>query len=219
MFLSGLAFIIFLPSTDMHFPNSVKSSERVRRGCSKKLLLKGLYTRKPPDFKDFLTNGENKSQLFSLMKTVWSSNEVADRLVGKVRIIINEGTAFEISSPDGKSVSSKELSELNSNQEETDYRQVLYLFYAKQKGFKYAVVRTSDSDPLFILLYYASQLNPLLIYLDTGTGVHRRHINVSELASDLGDSFCQTLLGFYIFTGEDANCAFRGKGKVMPLKN
>ncbi len=94
----------------------------------------------------------------------------------------------------------------------------MYLFYAKQKGFKYAVVRTSDSDPLFILLYYASQLNPLIVYLDTGTGVHRRHINVSELASDLGDSFCQTLLGFYIFIGEDANSAFRGKGKVIPLK-
>jgi hypothetical protein len=58
----------------------------------------------------------------------------------------------------------------------------------------------------------------LIIYLDAGTGVHRRHINVSELASDLGHSFCQTLLGFYIFTGEDANSAFRGKGKVLPLK-
>ena len=41
---------------------------------------------------------------------------------------------------------------------------------------------------------------------------------MSELASDLGDSFCQTLLGFYIYTGEDANSAFRGKGKVLPLK-
>ena len=59
---------------------------------------------------------------------------------------------------------------------------------------------------------------PLIIYLDTGTGIHRRHINVSELASDLGDSFCQTVLGFYMYTGEDANSAFRGKGKILPLK-
>ena len=41
---------------------------------------------------------------------------------------------------------------------------------------------------------------------------------MSELASDLGDSFCQTVLGFYMYTGEDANSAFRGKGKVLPLK-
>lgn len=133
-------------------------------------------------------------------------------------IIIHEGIAFEISSPDGKSVLSEELSELNSNQEETDDRQILYLFYEKRKGFKYAVVRTSDTDPHFILLYYASQLHPLIIYLDTGTGIHRRHINVSELSSDLGDSFCKTLLGFYIYTVENANSAFRGKGKVIPLK-
>ena len=88
----------------MHFPNSVKSSERVRRGCSKKLLIKGLNTLKPPDFREFLTNGENKSQLFNLMKRVWSSNDVAGRIRNKVRIIIHEGIAFEISSPDGKSV-------------------------------------------------------------------------------------------------------------------
>ena len=175
-------------------------------------------TRKPPDFRDFLTNGENKLQLFSIIKSVWTSNEVASRLLNKVRIFIHEGIAFEISSSDGKSVSSEELVELNSNQEETDYRQILYLFYAKHKGFKYAVVRTSDTDPLFIFLYYASQLHPLIIYLDTGTGKHRRLINVSELADDLGASFCQTLLGFYIYTGEDANSAFRGKGKVLPLK-
>ena len=56
------------------------------------------------------------------------------------------------------------------------------------------------------------------MYLDTGTGSHRRLINVTELANDLGDAFCNTLLGFYVFTGEDANSAFRGKGKVIPLR-
>ena len=95
---------------------------------------------------------------------------------------------------------------------------MLYLFYAKKKGFKSAVVRTSDSDPLFIILYYAYKLQPLIVYLDTGTGSHRRLINVTELANDLGDAFCNTLLGFYVFTGEDANSAFRGKGKVIPLR-
>ena len=57
------------------------------------------------------------------------------------------------------------------------------------------------------------------MYLDTGTGSHTRLINVTELANDLGDAFCNTLLGFYVFTGEDANSAFRGNGKAMPLKN
>ena len=166
-------------STDMHLPFSIKSSERKRRGCSKKLLLKGLNTQTPADFKDFLTNGDNKAQLFDLIKTVWSNNDMADRLVGKIRIMINQGKAYKISSQDGKSISVEELTELHSNQEETDCRQVLYLFYAKKNNFKYAVVRTSDSDPLFILLYFASKLQPLVIHLDSGSGAHRRQINVT----------------------------------------
>ena len=106
--------------------------------------------------------------------------------------MINEGKVYKISSQDGKSISVEELSELHSDQEETDYRQVLYLFYAKKNNFKYAVVRTSDSDPLFILLYFASKLQPLVIHLDSGTGVHRRQINVTELANDLREAFCKT---------------------------
>lgn len=205
-------------STDMHFPDSIKSHERRRRGCSKKLLLEGCNTRKPADFKDFLTNSENKAQLFTLMRRVWSTNEVARKLVGKPRIFIDAGKAYEITSSDGKSVDVKLIQNLNSDQEETDYRQIIYLFYVKQKGFKYAVVRTSDSDPFFIILHYAVQLRPLIVFLDTGSGTHRRLINITELADDLGEQFCNTLLGYYIFTGEDTNSAFRGKGKVNPLK-
>jgi len=152
------------------------------------------------------------------MKRVWTDDICAARLLNKTRIIINEGVAHEITSSEGKFVTSEVITELNSNQEETDYRQVLYLFYAKEKGFKSAVVCTSDSDPLFIILYYAYKLQPLIVYLDTGTGSHRRLINVTELANDLGDAFCNTLLGFYVFTEEDANSVFTGKGKVMQFK-
>ena len=34
----------------------------------------------------------------------------------------------------------------------------------------------------------------------------------------LGEDYCCTLLGLYVFTGEDTTSAFRGKGKVNPLK-
>jgi hypothetical protein len=30
--------------------------------------------------------------------------------------------------------------------------------------------------------------------------------------------YCATLLGFYVFSGEDCTSAFKGKGKVGPLK-
>ena len=68
-----------------------------------------------------------------------------------------------------------------------------------------------------ILLYHANKII-LSIYLDHGTGIHHRLINVSELAESLGPEYCSTLLGYYVFSGEDCTSAFKGKGKIMPLK-
>ena len=107
-----------------------------------------------------------------------------------------------------------EIHELESNQKETDTRVVLYLNYAVKLGYKPAVVRTPDSDIFFILLHYAHAI-PLTIYLDTGSGKHRQIVNVSELSESKGADYCTTMLGLYVFTGEDVTSAFKGKGKVM----
>ena len=110
-----------------------------------------------------------------------------------------------------------EIHKLESNQEETDTRVVLYLNYAVKLGYKSAVVRTPNSDIFFILLHYAHSI-PLTIYLDTGSGKHRQIVNVSELSESKGADYYTTMLGLYVFTGEDVTSAFKGKGKVGPLK-
>ena len=110
-----------------------------------------------------------------------------------------------------------ELPTIYSNQEETDTRVVLYLHHAAAIGYKSAVVRTPDTDIFVILLYHSHKIK-LTIYLDTGSGKHRQLVNVSELAESLGEEYCATLLGYYVFSGEDCTSAFKGKGKVRPLK-
>nr|XP_033967869.1 uncharacterized protein LOC117468025 [Pseudochaenichthys georgianus] len=122
-----------------------------------------------------------------------------------------------LSSQGKQQVQTSEFYELRSNQEETDSRIVLYLHQAVKWGYKSSVVRTPDTDILMILLYHASRIN-LSIYLDHGSGKHRTLINVTELSESLGPDYCSTLLGFYVFTGEDCTSAFKGKGKVNPLK-
>lgn len=94
---------------------------------------------------------------------------------------------------------------------------MLYLKYAVKLGYKSAVVRTPDTDILVILLHHAQSI-ALTIYLDIGTGKHRQIVNVSELAESKGAEYCTMILGFYVFTGEDAVSAFKGKGKVGPLR-
>lgn len=114
-------------------------------------------------------------------------------------------------------VTTREIHELTSNQEETDTRVVLYLKYVATLGYKSAVVRTPDTDMFMILLHHAHSI-ALTIYLDTGTGKHRKIVNVTELAELKGADYCTTLLGLYVFTGEDVTSAFKGKGKIGPLK-
>ena len=110
-----------------------------------------------------------------------------------------------------------EIDSLHSNQEEADTRIVIYIKFAKDQGFKSVVVRTPDTDVFFILLFHAHDLE-ITIYVDIGTGKKQRLVNVSELASTLGKEWCTTLLGFYIFTGEECASSLKGKGKVTPLK-
>ena len=94
---------------------------------------------------------------------------------------------------------------------------VLYLHHAVSLGYKSAVVRTPDTDIFVILLFHAHAI-ALTVYLDTGSGKHRQLINISDLAASLGEDYCSTFLGFYVFSGEDCTSAFRGKGKIGPLK-
>uniref|UniRef100_UPI00358DDC4D uncharacterized protein n=1 Tax=Myxine glutinosa TaxID=7769 RepID=UPI00358DDC4D len=134
----------------------------------------------------------------------------------EMAVLIVEGKAHQLASTNGK-VEVRELPTIYSNQEETDTRVVLYLHHAATIGYKNAVVRTPDTDILLILLHHAHNIK-LTVYLDTGSGKHRQLVNVSELAESLGEDYCATLLGYYVFSGEDCTSAFKGKGKVGPLK-
>ena len=209
----------FIFSTDSYHPDSIKAQERIRRGCSQKYIVHGPLTRKPTDFKLFLQNDSNKQQFFQLMLEVAKTNDASDRIAKcGTAIIIVDGKAYQLKiSAEGGEVECQEIYELRSNQEETDTRVVLYLKYAISLGYKSAVVRTPDSDIFFILLFHANSIN-LIIYLDTGTGKNRKLINVSEIAKDKGQEYCSTMLGLYDFSGQDAISAFKGKGKVGPLK-
>ena len=151
------------------------------------------------------------------MLTVVNSSEAADILVNKEFIMISEGKAYKLTS-DGNQVYQEELNRLHSTQEETDTRIILYCLYAKEQGYSSAVIRSPDSDIFFILLHYAAKLNPLKIYFDTGRNPKRRLIDVSQLAQDLTPRYCEAVMGLYVFTGEDANCSFKGKGKIQPMK-
>ena len=66
-------------------------------------------------------------------------------------------------------------------------------------------------------LHFASLLK-INIHLDTGTGKNRQLIDITALTKSLSSDHATALMGLCTFTGDDCNSAFRGKGKVGPLK-
>ena len=151
-------------------------------------------------------------------KKIWTSNVIAEKLEGKRVILVVNGEAVLLTS-DGETTKTEEIPSLSSSHDKTDRHVVQYVTYGEDNGYDSITVRTPDSDLFFTLLYYAGTWKKLkeLIY-DMGTGLNRRRTDILKIARKLGQKMCTALLGIYVFTGEDCNSAFKGKGKVKALK-
>ena len=78
--------------------------------------------------------------------------------------------------------------------------------------------RCRQNFRLVIHRFHVHAIN-LSVYLDTGSGNHRRLLNVSELAESLGEEYCATLLGVCAFCGEYCTKQYlQEKGNVGPLR-
>ena len=168
-------------STDMYKLSSIKSDERAQRGASTKLLLKGPSTKRPTDWKQFLKNADNKIQLVHILLQVWSSGDFAARLIGRKVILIVEEKAVMLMSVDGIHTLQSEVMQLESTQEETDTRVVLYSLYAQASGYQYVEVKSPDSDIFFILLAN-NELMDIPVCYDTNVAGKKRIINIESLS-------------------------------------
>ncbi|KAL2091605.1 hypothetical protein ACEWY4_013868 [Coilia grayii] len=204
---SGSGDIIF--STDQYKPGSIKSLERKRRGCGEKLIIGSGATKRPTDWKLFLTNDDNKVQFIRLLLKLWSSDDYAVKLQGRKIILVCEDSAHLLTSDDGITTKIKELPLLKSSQEETDTRVVLYTQYAANSHYNTVRIKSPDSDIFFMLLHFASTMD-INILFDTKIQRRSRLINVTSTAADIGQEKCTALLGLRGFTGSDTSSAFRG---------
>ena len=206
-------------STDMYKEDSVRSMERNRRGSSEKLLLQGENTKKPADWKAFLTNEDNRKQLVQVLLNTLDNDAYENKLRGRKVVLICEGDAHCYTSEDGITTEITVLYELKSTQEETDTRTILYCLYAQDQGYKIDQARTPDSDIFFILLHYNDRLVGLTVLFDTGSGKHRRLINITEVGGAFTHEYRAALLALHAFCGCDTTSAFKGRGHILPIKS
>ena len=148
---------------------------------------------------------------------MWSNDAFAPKLERKSVITVCDEKAYKLSSDDSVSVIMTEVPELQSSQEETDTRVVLYCNNAASNYYDYLKVRSPDSDIFFIVLYYAAYLG-IRILFESGTGNKRRLLDIAKLAKDVTPVYCAALLAMHAFTRCDTTSAFKGIGKVKPIQ-
>ena len=152
------------------------------------------------------------------MYGVWESDKLAYQLKNRHVICIREGGAFLLSSEDGKKTEITEIQELSSSQEETDSRVIISCRCGKNIGYKYIRVKSPDTDLFFILLHYAQAFTETTILYETGKGNKKRLINMNNIAEKFSEEECSALLRLHAFTGCDTCSAFKGVGKIKPIK-
>ena len=116
---------------------------------------------------------------------MWSSDSQAIKFVGRSVVLICEGKYFKLKSLDGVHTVREELAEIDSTQEESDSRIVLYCQYATKQGYKYVTVKSPDTDVFFILVYYEMRIENIGILFETGRGNKSRLLDITAFSKEM----------------------------------
>ena len=189
---------------DVYRKDSLKRDERIRRGNDVSRFSVRKETPIPKNFKSFLGNEGNKTELFRL---------IADLLLETSGNITLVGTK-------GEGIVTKHDVDRNAlspcNKEEADTRIFLHVKDQARVYRKIKVV-TVDSDVVVIATFVFSSLQRdqqlQELWIEFGSGKNKKWIPIHIYAATLGERRCMALPFFHAFTGSDTTSQFVGKGK------
>ena len=191
---------------DTYLENSIKSNERQARGDGKRYFLCSPDMKLPPDFTEFLRNGQNKEMLFNLIQQ--SFEESKSTLNSRVIYFSNKRECTMISE---NQVSI--IPELSSNHEEADTKVIALVKSANVDNEDSVMVRSSSGDIDILALFLSHDFGNTVIYVDNGTGKERKILEVTS--TKLSTEQRRALLGLHAFSGNGYASAFFRKGKVV----
>ena len=157
----------------------------------------------PSNWQEFLRIDENKSKLFHL---------ISDRIVDEEfpgQVIVTRDDEVLSSAP-------CDLAGLMSCiHEEADTRMFVHATYGAEHGMNKILLRTVDTDVVFIGISMAQKIgcDCLWFAFVTGTSPTYRNLDATAMAQALGDAKCGGLPAFRALTGCDVTSPFAGKGK------
>lgn len=205
---------------DTYRPVSIKNSERMQRASEEAMPVQNIQNIMPAhpvkNWKRFLSNNNNKSELISFLWNEWRNPTFTEKLRNKVIFLTCNEECCKLSSTSAV----ENVSALHSSQEEADTRLVLHAFHALNSGFFSIIIQSDDTDVAVIILSTFPEFSKRggNIYLKMGTSNRLRYHDMDVMYRANGASICAALAGLHSITGCDTVSAFAGKGKAKAFK-
>jgi hypothetical protein len=198
---------------DTYQENSIKNCERLARGAETGHHLQSISAKQiVRKWRMFLTTIRNKSSLITFLVQEWMKEENRQKLQDKILYVTDGAKCYMMTSQD-----SKEVPELQCQQEEADGRLLLHAKHAAQDGYQSAIIASEDTD-VFIMSLACSDRIGVPLYQKCGNRTRTRLVDIMKISAIIGINVCRALIGMHAYTGCDSVSAFAGKGKASSLK-
>ena len=197
---------------------SIKESERVRRGSSRALEIQitNKHTPVPKQWGKFIINQNNKVNLSRFFCREWCSLGEYNLLPDQELVI---GGGFE--DPTDAVVVTRgrtdPLAELRSDHEEADTRMILHAWHASSTKER-IVIQSPDTDVAVLAIYAYQMIQCNEIWFKTGVKDKVRYVPVHRISEKLGRSVCAAIPAFHALTGCDSTSGLFQIGKKKGWK-
>ena len=148
---------------DVYRDESIKNAERYNRGSATALQYKNIAGgHHIQQWKKMMCSSCNKTSLITFLVQMWKQPKSREKLQGKSLYVTCEEDCFKISKDNWK-----EVSELQSTQEEADTRLLLHALHAANSGSKAVIIIAEDTDVMILSLAFNKEI-PSFLYQKSG---------------------------------------------------
>ena len=197
---------------------SIKNIERKKRGRTGQLAVQITSPQQlcPRQWKKFLANGLNKTNLMEFLADVWGTDRRFAERIGERAVFIAHGeSCSKISVEAQGNIFSSIVLELCSNQE-ADTQMFLHALHASNTAHQQILIKSSHTDVEVLACFFQEYISAD-IFLLSGTRSQARVITVTQVCEQVGVEVCWALPGLHTLTGCDTVSSFTGKGKKAAL--
>ena len=194
---------------------NLERTKRAEQGTIK-VKITGGGQKCPKQWKKFLSDGENKTQLAGYLLKEWSIDSYASR-IGTRKIFFALGSnCYRLLVISGK-VLCEEVEELQSSHEEADTKILLHAKHAAESGERVVIIKSPDTDVFILACHLQNQIPAKLLFMKKAR-TRTIFLDIPNVVDRAGPELCHALPGLHAFTGCDSTSSFNGKGKPPSLK-